>query len=285
MSDAARLYLDLMKKVLGYELWPEPAVPIETFGHRRSRPRQAVIELLVGAARRAGVQLSKLPVTPDLAEREEGTMRPMLAHTMIGRRRLDSLQVCVEKAIEESVPGDLIETGVWRGGAAIFMRAILAAHGVTDRRVFVADSFAGLPRPDGVRYPADVGDEQHRNAYLKVSRREVEDNFRSYGLLDEQVVFLEGWFKDTLATAPITRLAVLRLDGDMYQSTIEALEALYPRLSPAGYCIVDDYALPGCRRAVDDFRHRHGIGEQLAQIDYTGVFWRKGARGGVMRVR
>jgi O-methyltransferase len=123
----------------------------------------------------------------------------------------------------------------------------------------------------------DAGDRHHRNEYLKVSRAEVEENFRRYGLLDEQVVFLEGWFADTLPRAPIERLAVFRLDGDMYQSTIEALEALYPRLSPGGSCIVDDYALPGCHRAVDDFRARHGIGEALERIDYTGVHWRKGA--------
>jgi O-methyltransferase len=268
ISDPAGRYLELMKKTLAYELWPAPAIPLEMFGHRRSRPRQAAVELLTHAARQVGLELGK-PRPADSGD------CPVLAHTMLGRERLDHLQMCVERVIQEKVAGDLIETGVWRGGATILMRAILAAHGVTDRRVFVADSFAGLPRPDAAHYPADAGDRHHRNAYLKVSRAEVEENFRKYDLLDEQVVFLEGWFKDTLASAPIARLAVLRLDGDMYQSTVEALEALYPRLSPAGYCIVDDYALPGCRRAVDDFRQRCGVGEPLERIDYTGVFWRK----------
>jgi O-methyltransferase len=277
MGDPAGLYLDLMKKTLSYALWPEPAVPLESFGHRRSRPRQALIQLVAGAARRMGLELHRPAQAPDPAERDEGTIRPMLAHTMIGRARLNNLQLCVERIIADGVPGDLIETGVWRGGAAIFMRAILAAHGVTDRRVFVADSFAGLPAPDAARYPADAGDQHHRNDYLRVSRSEVEENFRRYGLLDEQVVFLEGWFADTLSRAPVARLAVLRLDGDMYQSTIEALEALYPRLGPGGFCIVDDYALPGCRRAVDDYRQRLGIAEPLERIDYTGVFWRRGA--------
>ncbi len=76
----------------------------------------------------------------DLQWRMEGRDWPLLGHTMIGIKRLDNLQFCVERVLADDVPGDLIETGVWRGGATIFMRAILKAHGVTDRRVWVADS-------------------------------------------------------------------------------------------------------------------------------------------------
>jgi O-methyltransferase len=156
------------------------------------------------------------------------------------------------------------------------MRAILAAHGVTDRRVFVADSFEGLPKPDAEKYPHDKGDRLHRYEALAVSKEEVEHNFAKYGLLDEQVVFLKGWFADTLPTAPVDQLAVLRLDGDMYQSTMDALKPLYPKLSSGGYCIVDDYyAIEQCRAAVDDYRAAHGLTEELHQIDWTGVYWRK----------
>ena len=80
---------------------------------------------------------------------------------MIGLRRLENLQFCVEDAIAAGVPGDLIETGVWRGGATIFMRAILQAHQITDRNVWVADSFQGLPVPDAEKYPADKDDQHH----------------------------------------------------------------------------------------------------------------------------
>jgi O-methyltransferase len=90
------------------------------------------------------------------------------------------------------------------------------------------------------------------------------------------VVFLKGWFKDTLPTAPIERLAVLRLDGDMYSSTIEALTSLYPKLSPGGFCIIDDYgAIAGCKQAVDDFRREQGITAELQPVDWTGRYWRK----------
>ena len=209
------------------------------------------------------------------AQREQGAVMPMHAHTMIGLARLDNLQFCIEDALRNGVPGDLIETGVWRGGACIMMRAVLAAHGVTDRRVFVADSFAGLPPPDVSAYPKDEGDRHHEQLFLDVSRQQVEENFRLYGLLDSQVVFLEGWFKDTLPKAPTDAFCVMRLDGDMYQSTMEALANLYPRLSPGGYCIIDDYDIPRCREAVEDYRSDQRIASPIQAIDQSGVFWQK----------
>jgi len=207
----------------------------------------------------------------------EGRIWPIVAHTMIGLKRLDNLQFCVDEAITNGVRGDLIETGVWRGGAAIFMRAMLKAYGVTDRCVWVADSFEGLPPPDGGKYPPDAGDRLHEATELAVSLEEVKANFERYGLLDNQVRFLKGWFRDTLPAAPIERLAVLRLDGDMYQSTMDALVNLYPKLSEGGYVIVDDYgAIPACRQAVHDYRSANGITGEIRDIDWTGIFWQKG---------
>lgn len=130
---------------------------------------------------------------------------------MIGLRRLDNLQACVVDVIQNNVAGDVVETGAWRGGASILMRAVLKAHADRQRRVWVADSFKGLPDPDPERCPLDAGDGHHQLArYLGVPLEEDKANFRRYGLLDEQVCFLAGWFKDTLPTAPIDRIAVLR---------------------------------------------------------------------------
>lgn len=211
----------------------------------------------------------------DPETRENGLDHPAWAHTMIGSKRMENLQWCVEMAISEGIPGDMIETGVWRGGACILMRGVLAAHGILDRVVWVADSFRGLPKPDAARYPKDAGDSHHQHTHLAIPRREVESNFASYGLLDGQVRFLEGWFRDTMPSAPISSLAVLRLDGDMYQSTIEVLAAMYPKLSKGGFCIVDDYSLGGCHAAVHDYRDAHLISEQITLIDRHGAFWRK----------
>lgn len=200
---------------------------------------------------------------------------PGYADTMIGLKRLDNLQYCIETVLREGVEGDLIETGVWRGGACIFMRAVLAAYGITDRKVFVADSFEGLPKPDERKYPADKGDTHYIHTFLAVSKEVVENNFKKYGLLDDQVVFLKGWFKDTLPNAPIEKLSILRLDGDMYGSTMESLEYLYPKLSKGGFCIIDDYALRGCQMAVNDYRVKHRINSEMKEIDWTGRYWRK----------
>jgi O-methyltransferase len=199
---------------------------------------------------------------------------------MIGLKRLANLRMCVESVLDEGVPGDLIETGVWRGGATIFMRAIMKTHGVTHRLVWVADSFAGLPQPDTARYPHDEGVTLHRFSQLAVPLECVQENFRRYGLLDAQVRFLRGWFRDTLPTAPIERLAVLRLDGDLYESTIQALDGLYAKLSVGGFVIIDDFGnVAACRQAVHDFRANHGITEPIQPIDWGGASWRRSACG------
>ncbi|MBX8691264.1 macrocin O-methyltransferase [Mycobacterium sp. 20091114027_K0903767] len=213
----------------------------------------------------------------DRHKRDLGLDWPADALTMIGMKRLTSLQHCVETVIAEDIPGDLVECGVWRGGASILMRAVLAAYGDESRSVWLADSFEGVPPPDSANYKADKGDRLHLAApILAVSEKDVRANFARYGLLDDKVRILPGWFKDTLHDAPIESIAVLRLDGDLYESTIQALDGLYSRLTPGGFCIIDDYhAIEGCRKAVTDFRARHGISAEIVDIDGTGVLWRK----------
>jgi O-methyltransferase len=224
----------------------------------------------------AGREVQLLETADFAAEvREEGRDWPSDAESMVGLRRMANIKHCVEQVLADRVPGDLIETGVWRGGSCIYMRAVLKAHDVVDRRVWVADSFQGLPEYDG-RYSADIDSAFHTFTELAVSVDEVKDNFRRYDLLDDQVEFLVGWFSETLATAPIEKLAVLRLDGDMYASTMDALEALYDKVSPGGFVIVDDYgAVEACAKAIDDFRDQRGIVDSMETIDWTGVFWRK----------
>ena len=218
------------------------------------------------------VTVRPAPVIPE--EKYYGGIWPSRAHTMIGIPRLNNIQYCVEHVLKHDVPGDLIETGVWRGGATILMRGILKAHSVTNRLVWVADSFEGLPVADYTRYPRESNFDFHKMAELAVSLDEVRKNFERYDLLDDQVRFLKGWFSDTLSTAPIDRLAVMRLDGDMYESTMDALVNLYPKLSPGGFVIIDDYnAIKSCNDAVDDFRKGQGIAAELSLIPGAGAFW------------
>jgi len=207
--------------------------------------------------------------------RQIGRDWPSLAQTMIGTVRMRNIRTLAEQILEDGIAGDFLEAGVWRGGACIYMRGILGAHADSGRTVFVADSFAGLPKPDQDLYPADANDPHHTVKELVIPLEDVKKNFAHYGLLDNQVVFLEGWFKDTLPSAPLEKLAMLRLDGDMYSSTTETLEALYWKVSPGGFVIIDDYILPACRSAVEDFRARIRITDAIQDIDGAGVYWRK----------
>lgn len=272
MSDSTSLYLNLMKKTLSYKLWPEPGIPLETSNIFRPVFKQSIIETIVRILNYFNLQI--LESTPD-KKRADGNFWPLYADTMIGMKRLDNLEFCITEVLKNNIPGDFIEAGVWRGGAAIFMRAILAAYNITDRRVLVADSFQGLPRPNVDKYAWDKDDIHYKLKFLAVSQAEVAANFEKYGLLDEQVVFLPGWFKDTLPNIPSSQLALIRLDGDMYESTLDSLTNLYPKLSPNGFCIIDDYALTGCKAAVDEYRDKYNIQSPLVKIDWTGIFWQK----------
>jgi Macrocin-O-methyltransferase (TylF) len=217
------------------------------------------------------------PSDSHVSRRIEGRDWPGVADTMIGLYRLNNLQYCLEQVLASRVPGDVIECGVWRGGAAIFLRGLLKAHGVTDRCVWLADSFCGLPAPNAEKYPADREMTLHLARYLAVPLAQVRANFSRYGLLDDQVRFVEGWFRDTLPALNNQTWSLMRLDGDMYESTIDALVNLYPNLSPGGFVIIDDYAdIPACRQAVHDFRERYGISEEIQPIDWSGAFWQKG---------
>lgn len=266
----AILYLDLLKRCLTRYEFDEDLSPVVPASAWKRQLWQQIAHLL---ERRGLVTYRRAPFRPEF--REDGRDWPARAETMIGLRRLDNLQACIERVVAAGVAGDILEAGVWRGGAAIFMRAVLAAVGDTDRRVWVCDSFQGLPKPDPA-HAADAGDQHWSQPALAIPLEEVRRNFARYGLLDEQVRFLPGWFSDTLPGAPIERLAVLRVDGDMYGSTMDVLNPLYPKLSVGGFVIIDDYgAVPACRAAVEDYRSQHNIIEPMETIDWTGVFWQR----------
>lgn len=268
LDEQGILYADLLKRSLtdwihGHESW----APVELQGWRQKLFRR-LLPAGTWAAKSVGF---------DKERRVLGQDWPVVAHTMIGMKRLDNLQHCIETVVADDIPGDFIETGVWRGGSVIFMKGMLKALGASDRNVWVADSFEGLPRPDADKYPEDANDTHYTYDFLRVSQQAVEANFNAYGLLDDKVKFLKGWFKDTLHKAPIEKLAILRLDGDMYESTMDALNALYGKLSVGGFVIVDDYCIKNCAAAISDFRSQHNISDEIIEIDGTGVYWRRTA--------
>ena len=186
------------------------------------------------------------------------------ALTLIGDRLLDELKDLIEKSVD--IPGDFVETGVWRGGACIWAAAVLESLG-SDKRVYVCDSFQGLPPVSSEKETIDFEDA----VSLAVPLEEVEANFDRFGL-KHKAVFVKGWFKDTMPSLEIP-VSVLRLDGDMWESTNDVLKYMYDRVSPGGYVIIDDYQLPSCRLAVDEFRSRRKIRGGLKVR--PGVWWQK----------
>lgn len=256
---SAAMYIELLKRAL----------------QGRLHPSYAFVDDEAQALAPAATRILRESEMHVVRAREARDRRVLGIETMLARPTLDNLHRSLESVLVEGVPGDLIETGVWRGGAAILMRGILSVYGVQDRVVYAADSFRGLPPPDEERYPADAGDRHYKRDYLSVSLDEVAANFRAYGLFDDQVRFLKGWFRDSLPTVAGNTWALIRLDGDMYESTMDGLTNLYPGLSVGGYLIVDDYgSVPACARAVDDFRRDHDITEKL-RFEKPFAWWRR----------
>ena len=189
--------IELFKAVLTGCVYPETAwTPVQ---HEQVNPRASLLERLkhrflvklAGRLESTGIAVLRRRAF-DVQVREEGRDWPLIGYSMIGRRRLDNLQFCVETVLAEGLPGDFIETGVWRGGACMLVKSILDARGVRDRTVWLADSFRGLPKPKDAADGADLS----QAAQLAVSAEEVRQNFARFGLLDERVRFLEGWFCD-----------------------------------------------------------------------------------------
>jgi O-methyltransferase len=248
--------------------------------HELRETRRRYLDLMQGCL--TGVIYEDMPLAVlgqehyDPQLREYGWDWPSKAHTMIGLKRLANVRLLAEDVLGNRIAGDFMETGVWRGGACIMMRAVMAAYAQSDRRVWLADSFEGLPPPSPEMYPADADEKFHEFKELSVSMEQVQDNFRKYGLLDDQVRFLKGWFKDTLPKAPVESLALLRLDGDLYESTIIPLDALYDKVACGGYVIVDDYhVVKGCQQAVHDFWTKRNINPDIVEIDGVGIYWKK----------
>jgi hypothetical protein len=222
------------------------------------------------------VEFAPLPDS-EIPKRIDGTeVWPADSFTMIGMRRMDNIRACIEDVLGHDVPGDLIEAGVWRGGATIFMRAVLKVHSVSDRTVYVADSFEGVPPPDPDAYPVDAGHNFNLIPFLSVPVETVQQNFETFDLLDDQVRFVKGWFRDTLPGLSDRTWSVVRVDGDLYESTINALDNLYPNLSAGGYLIVDDYgSVEPCKQAVEDYRQAHGIIDPIEMVDSECIYWQK----------
>ena len=319
-ATAKDLYLDTMKRALMNIIYHESSAPMWCTSAETGRcgPIDAM----------------------DLDRRLQGADFSWNALTLLGHKRLDNLQYCVESVLEQDVPGDFLEAGAFKGGGCIYMKAVLRANelehrgeGIEDRRIFVCDTFVAQPRPkhlpgwlvdqfvlwvmtallsipveawrrklvnacarlQGSFPPSDDPSDHSIDVVSTIIRHlwkfspiggmamggtgliNVRSHFARFGLLDERVQFLQGFFSEILPSAPIDALAILRVDCDTYESVLDALRPLYHKLSDGGFCIIDDYfEYPDCQRAVQIFREEQGIQEPIHRIDWNGAYWIKG---------
>ena len=201
--------------------------------------------------------------------RERGDVWPRLAVTMIGDRRAANIVAMVRHVNSSSVPGCLVDCGVWRGGSTIIMKQANDDDGA-GRMVYCCDTFDGFLESDAQAEGVACLEG------LKVSAREVTDNFIEHGVSMNGVAFLKGDVRDTLHHI-VGPVALMRLDVDMHGPTTSCLEQLYPKLSDGGVVIIDDYHFANyeCKRAVDEFRQRAGDTNQIIPIDGSGAYWIK----------
>lgn len=191
-------------------------------------------------------------------------------YTMVGLRRLDNLEFCINEVVRKSIPGAIVEAGVWKGGACIFATAALKEL-KEERNVYVCDIFDGtFPKP---KIEMDEWTEKHDFQPLVCKLKDVQANFRKFGYLDSNVIFKEGWFENTLPT--ITEpISILRVDGDTYQSTMNTLQ-LEKQLSPGGYIIMDDWAIATSRQAFIDYFEGQNREDDVIPVDSLSVYWQK----------
>lgn len=207
-------------------------------------------------------------------------------YTMTQPRRCKLLWNQCMDVFRRGVPGSLVECGVWRGGSSGVM-ALAARHAGETRELHLFDSFEGLPEPQEVdeQAAADYSSGRASGKLSSIGRCKAELDevegflFGQLQLDRKQVHFHVGWFQNTVPidAATLGPIALLRLDGDWYESTKVCLEHLYPRLTPGGVLVLDDYfAWAGCRKATDEYRAQHGITEPIIAIDQDAAYWVKG---------
>jgi O-methyltransferase len=201
-------------------------------------------------------------------------------YTMVGFERLMNAYDMVKRAEAKRLPGAIVECGVYKGGSA----AVMTMAASPQRKVWLFDSFEGLPEPtpeDGamaVEYAGHRAGGALEPIGQCVGPLDVvkELFFRKLALDPARVAIRQGWFQDTLPAArhEIGPIAVLRLDGDWYDSTRVCLENLYDLVIPGGFVLIDDYGYwEGCRRAVDEFIAARRLAVQLIPVDDSGVWF------------
>jgi hypothetical protein len=203
-------------------------------------------------------------------------------YTMTSVERMYALYKSVQYVLDAQVPGDFVECGVWRGGSSMLVAKMLAQRGLTNRQLYLYDTFEGMSEPTekdvdvrGVgaarQLEQSVADKEN-SVWCLADLQDVTNNMAQTGYPMAAIKFVKGKVEDTIPqTMPAHAVALLRLDTDWYESTKHELEHLYPTLVAGGVLVIDDYGhWAGCRKAVDEYFAAIGQTPLLSRVDYTG---------------
>jgi O-methyltransferase len=215
----------------------------------------------------------------DLTPEEAEVYRKVEPYTMTGVDRVVTLIRAVKYLVDNGIEGDFVECGVWRGGSMMAVAYALRNLGITDRKLFLFDTFSGMTAPSGedARYDG----ESASNLLARATREEpiwayasLEDataNLASTEYPRENIRFVQGKVEETIPREAPSRICLLRLDTDWYESTRHELTHLYPRLERNGILIIDDYGhWRGAKQATDEFFNQSRPAPFLHRVDYTG---------------
>lgn len=209
------------------------------------------------------------------------TIQRALPYTMVSKIGVEKTYNIARMAIDNHVNGAFVECGVARGGCALVLAEIAKFY---NRKTWLFDSFEGLPpqsEKDGKQKPIRHKDRKANDlaqGYCLGTYDEVRKMlFDKYKLDKDNVLLVKGWFENTLPNwkHDIGDIAVLRLDGDWYESTKCCLENLYPYVVKNGFVIIDDYQLHGCKLAVDEFIYNNNLNVNLISDANGRCYWRK----------
>ncbi len=240
-----------------------------------------------GWIRRLGVDVVRYhgfgqePLPADFDTKAADIIRRVRPYTMTSPERLFSLIHAVRYVSAASIPGDVVECGVWRGGSMMASALTLLECSDTQRELHLFDTFEGMSPPTALDVTVDgqtasdllasprTSDPESPWCYAGID--DVRAAMCSTGYPLERIHYVQGRVEDTIPGNVPARIAILRLDTDWYESTRHELEHLYPLLSPGGVLVLDDYGhWAGCRKAVDEYLDAHGIKLFLTRVDYTG---------------
>ncbi len=218
---------------------------------------------------------------PDFSAQDVETINSVLTFTMTGPDRILAVIQSIRYLLRAGIPGSIVECGVWRGGSMMAAALALLQCGATDRDLFLFDTFEGMTKPSAldISYSNDPAHVEFarlkktddRAAWCDASLEDVRNNLLATGYNSERLHFVKGKVEETIPDLAPEKIALLRLDTDWYESTRHELLHLYPRLSPGGVLIIDDYGhWLGARKATDEYFSQNNIHILLNRIDYTG---------------